>query len=80
MEVCCRTPTRHPRQCVAMSERDDALRLREAKGVGVVAVLTTMVASPTIVTVLACWTVPDRVSGLKLTTDAAAVGEGGGSR
>ena len=63
-----------------MSEGNNALRLREAEGVGVVAVLAEMVASSAIVTILSGRAVPDRVLGLELTTEAATVGEWSGSR
>ena len=79
VEVCRRTPTCHPRQCVTMGEGNDALRLRETNGVRVVAVLTEMVASPAVVTVPPGGAVPNCVLGLKLAADAAAVGEWGGS-
>ena len=42
---------------------------------GVVAVFAKVVASLAVVTVLAGWTIPDRVFGLKLLTEAAAVRE-----
>ena len=65
---------------MTMSEGNNALRLREAEGVGVVAVLAEMVASPAVVTILSGQAVPDRVLGLELTAEAAAVGEWSGSR
>ena len=80
MEVCRRTPTCHPRQCVAMGKGNNALRLRETNGMGVVAVFAEVVASTAVMTVLPGWAVPNRVLGLKLTAEAAAVGEWSGSR
>ena len=80
MEVCSWAPTCHPRQCVTVSEGDDALRLCETKGVGVVTVFAEVVASMAVVKILPGRTVPDRVLRLELTTEAAAVGEGSGSR
>ena len=79
MEVCSWAPTCHPRQCVTVSEGDDALRLCETKGVGVVAVFAEVVTSTAVVTVPPGRTVPDRVFGLELMTEAATVGEWSGS-
>ena len=42
---------------------------------GVVAVFAKMVAPLAVMAVLTGWAVPDRVFGLKLLTEAAAVGE-----
>ena len=47
---------------------------------GVVAVLAEVVASTAVVTVLAGRTIPDRVLGLELSTEAAVMGEGSGFR
>ena len=63
---------------MAVSEWNYALRLREADGVGVVAVFTEVVASLAVVTVQSCRACPDRVLGLELTTEAAVVGEWSG--
>ena len=63
-----------------MSERDDALQLREAKGVGIVAVFAEVVVSTAVMTIPPGRTVPDRVLGLELMAEAAAVGEWSGSR
>ena len=41
----------------------------------VVAVVTGVVAPLAVVTVLACWAIPDCVFGLELLTEAAAMGE-----
>ena len=61
-----------------MSERDNALRLCETNGVGVVAVFTEVVASLAVVTVPPGRAVPNCVLGLELTAEAAAVGEWSG--
>ena len=45
---------------------------------GVVAVFAEVVMSLTIVTVLACWAIPDSMAGLELPTEAAAMGEWSG--
>ena len=65
---------------MTMSERDYALRLREANGVGVVAVFAEVVTSPAVVTVPSGGAVPNRVFGLELMAKAAAVGEWSGPR
>ena len=62
-----------------MSEGDYALRLGETEGVWVVAVFAGVVTAPAIVAIPSCWTVPNRVSGLALSADAAVVWERGGS-
>ena len=64
---------------MTMCKRNHTLRLSKADGMGVVAVFAKVVASPAVVAVLVGWAVPDRVPGLKLTADAAAVGERSGS-
>ena len=46
---------------------------------GVVAVFAEVVVSPAVVAVPSCRTVPDRVLGLELVAEAAAVGEWSGS-
>ena len=61
-----------------MGKGDNALRLCETNGVGVVAVFTEVLAPSAVVTILPGWTVPNRVSGLKLMTEAAVVGEWSG--
>ena len=63
-----------------MSKWDHALRLGETDGVGVVAVLAEVVTSTAVVTVLASRTIPDRVLGLELSTEAAAMGKRSGFR
>ena len=63
---------------MTMGEGDNALRLRETKGVGVVAVFTEVVTPSAVVTIPPGRTVPDCVFGLKLMTEAAAVGEWSG--
>ena len=62
-----------------MGEGNNALRLRETNGVGVVAVFTEMVASSAIVTIPPGGAVPNRVFGLELMTEVAAMGEWSGS-
>ena len=74
-----RTPACHPRQCMVMSKGDNALRLRETNGVGVVAVLTEVIASSAVMAVLPGRAVPNRVFGLELMAEATAMGEWGGS-
>ena len=78
MKVCRRAPTRHPRQSVAMGKGDNALRLRETNGVGVVTVFTEVVVPSAVVTIPPGQTVPNGVSRLKLMTEVAAMGEWGG--
>ena len=63
---------------MVVSEWNHAFRLGKAKGVQVVAVFAEVVASMTVVAVLTCWAIPDRVTGLELPTKVAAVGEWGG--
>ena len=65
---------------MAMCEGNNALRLRETNGMGVVAVFAEVVASTAVMTILPGRTVPNRVLGLELTAEAAAVGEWSGSR
>ena len=79
VEVGRRAPACHPRQGVAMSERNYALRFSETNGVGVVAVFAKVVASPAVVAVPSCWTIPDHVLWLELVAKAAAMGEWSGS-
>ena len=64
---------------MAMGKGNNALRLRETNGVGVVAVFTEMVASSAVVTIPSGRAVPNRVFGLELMAEAAAVGEWCGS-
>ena len=63
-----------------MGERNYALRLRETDGVGVVTVFAKMVVSSAVVTIPSSGTVPNRVFGLELMAEAAAMGEWSGSR
>ena len=63
-----------------MGERNNALRLRETNGVGVVAVFAEVVATLAVVTVPPSRAVPNRVFGLELMAEAAAVGEWSGPR
>ena len=58
-----------------MSEWDHTLRLGEAEGVGVRAVVVSMVVPLAVVTVLACRAVPDSMLRLELFAEATAVGE-----
>ena len=62
-----------------MGEGDNALRFCETDGVGVVAVFAKMIASSAVVTIPPGRTVPDRVFGLELVAEAAAMGEWSGS-
>ena len=58
-----------------VSEWYYALRFGEAEGVWIGTILAGVVTSLTVVAVLACWAVPDGVSGVNLFTEATSVGE-----
>ena len=78
MESCCRAPACLPRQCATVSEWYDTLRLGEAQGVRVGAVVAGVVTPLAVVAVFVGGAVPDCVSWLNLFAEAAAVGEWSG--
>ena len=69
------TPSSHPTSGVAVGKGDHTFRLGEAERVGVGAILVSMIASFAVVTILACWAVPDSVGGLELSAKVAVVRE-----
>ena len=56
-----------------------ALGLGETEGMGVGAVVTSVITSPTVMTVPSCGAVPNRVLGLDLFAEVALMGEWEGS-
>ena len=63
---------------VMVGERNHTLGLGGAEGVGVRAVIVSVVAPLAVVAVLACWAIPDSVSRVELFAEVAPVREGEG--
>ena len=73
MERSCGATTCQPACGVTVGERNHALGLGEAEGVGVRAVIVSVVTPLAVVAVLACWAIPDGVSRVELFAEVAPV-------